>query len=320
MKDALGREIDYMRLSITDRCDLRCSYCMPADAGVSHADVLRYEEILRVVRAALRLGVDRFKVTGGEPLARRGAVEFIAALKAEPGVACVTLTTNGTRLKDALPRLVAARVDGINVSLDAVDPALYEKIAGRDRAREVLEAIRLSAASGVRTKVNSVLLPQNETELIPLASLAKDLPVDVRFIELMPVGFGRGQEGPGREAALARLKGAFPDLRPVAEKRGNGPAEYYASARLLGRIGFIAANSHAFCQSCNRIRLTSTGRLKPCLCYEDAVDLRALLRGGADEAALVAALSKAILQKPAAHCFSSAHGVTEHCGMNEIGG
>ena len=320
MKDACGREVDYLRLSITDRCDLRCSYCMPADACVSHADVLRYEEIMRVVRAALRLSINRFKVTGGEPLARRGAVEFITGLKAEPGVASVTLTTNGTHLKEALAQLTAARVDGINISLDATDPALYEQITGRDRAREVLEAIRLSAQSGVRTKVNSVLLAQNEAELIPLALLAKDQPVDVRFIELMPVGFGHGQKGPGRDEALARLTGAFGDLHPVREKRGNGPADYYTSAHLLGRIGFIAANSHAFCQSCNRIRLTSTGRLKPCLCYEDAIDLRALLRGGADEASLSAALSQAVLQKPAAHCFSSLNGATENCGMNEIGG
>lgn len=321
MRDGLGREIDYMRISVTDRCDLRCTYCMPHGVGsVSHEDILRYEEILRVARAALCLGIDRFKVTGGEPFARLGAADFIAALKAEPRVRSVTVTTNGTHLSEALPRLIEAGIDGVNISLDALDPSRYAAITGKDCADCVLEAVARCAASGIRTKVNSVLLADNAEEILPLARLAQHLPVDVRFIELMPIGCGMEHKGFTADAALVRLMTAFPGLRPVEERRGNGPAAYFASDALKGRIGFIAANSHSFCASCNRVRLTSTGLFKPCLCYEAAADLRALLRGGADEAELMGAMADAIQNKPAAHCFSSSDDITENRGMNEIGG
>jgi cyclic pyranopterin phosphate synthase len=320
MKDRSGRRIDYMRISVTDRCDLRCTYCMPDGIpSIPHSDILRYEEILRIVRVALGLGISRFKVTGGEPFVRKGAVDFITALKSEPSVQCVTVTTNGTHLSEALPKLARANIDGVNVSLDAVDAARYRQITGTDQVERVLTAIEQCAGSGIRTKVNSVLLSNNEDQIIPLAALAQRLNVDVRFIELMPIGCGRGKSGPDGDAALSRLKELYPDLAPVNEPRGNGPAIYYASAQLMGRIGFIAANSHKFCKDCNRIRLTSTGLIKPCLCYDGTADLRVLLRGGATDAQLSAALESAIWDKPIAHCFSEG-GITEHRRMNQIGG
>jgi cyclic pyranopterin phosphate synthase len=320
MKDRFGRIIDYMRISITDRCDLRCAYCMPAGVpDIPHSDILRYEETLRVVRAAVGLGIDRFKVTGGEPFVRKGAADFIAALKAEPGVRCGTVTTNGTHLSEALPQLAAAGVDGVNISLDAVDAARYEAITGGDQAKRVLTAVEQCVGSGIRTKVNSVLLDDNQDQIIPLAALAQRMNVDVRFIELMPIGCGREHSGPDCDTALSRLKEAYPDLHRVDGKRGNGPAVYYASAQLMGRIGFIAANSHSFCAGCNRVRLTSIGLVKPCLCDGSTVDLRALLRGGATDAQLVAALEQAVWSKPAAHRFSEG-GTTERRRMNQIGG
>lgn len=321
MKDSFGREIDYMRISITDRCDLRCGYCMPSPLpAIPHAEILRYEEFLRVCRAAISLGINRFKVTGGEPFARKGAADFIAALKAERGVICVTVTTNGTMLSDALPRLMQAGVDGVNISLDALNAVLYQSITGFDRAGDVLKAIIQCAQSGIRTKVNCVLLDCNRSDVLPIAELSRDLPLDVRFIELMPIGCGRSFHGPSWDEVFGLLKQQYPDLQPHGEKRGNGPAVYYASSLLKGRIGVIAANSHTFCGSCNRLRVTSTGMLKPCLSYGPAADLRALLRGGASDDALAQAIAGAVYAKPAAHCFSAAGGAAENRRMHEIGG
>ena len=322
MKDRFGREIDYLRISITDRCDLRCIYCR-ADCefpNLAHGDVLRYEEILRLCRIALGLGVSNFKLTGGEPFVRKGAADFAARLKSEPGVGSVTLTTNGTHLARELPRLKEAGIDGVNVSLDAVEPEVYASITGTDLADEVISAIGLCADSGIRTKVNCVMLRSNEGQLIQLTALARDRPVDLRFIELMPIGSGRGLEGPDCFEALERLERAYPDLRRSDEKRGNGPAVYYESSRLMGRIGLIGANSHKFCAACNRVRLSSTGQLKPCLCYEEAVDLRTPLRSGASDEELTAALAAAIYGKPSDHCFSESEKVTECRMMSQIGG
>ena len=173
---------------------------------------------------------------------------------------------------------------------------------------------------GIRTKINAVLLPETRDEPPRRAALAAGRPVDVRFIELMPIGEGRGLKGVSPDEALARLRAVWPDLHPTDERRGNGPAQYYAAAALEGRIGLIGAVSHAFCAACNRVRLTSTGVLKPCLCYEEGTDLRSLLRGGCTDEALARAMAGAIRGKPPAHCFAREEGVTERRAMFQIGG
>ena len=323
MRDALGREINYMRLSVTDRCNLRCRYCMPAEGvpPTAHGDILRYEELLRVAQAAVSLGIDRFKVTGGEPLVRRGITDFIRSLKSLPGVRQVTLTTNGLLLPSLLDGLLDAGLDAVNISLDTRDNAQYQFITRSSHtADEVLHTIRLCAGR-LPTKINAVLLPETAAQLIPLAQLAEELPVDVRFIERMPLGAADigAAESVHREV-IDRLHAVWPDLAPVQERRGNGPARYYASSGLRGCIGLIEAVSHAFCASCNRVRLTSTGLLKPCLCYETGSDLKPLLRGGADDAALRDAIEQAVRGKPAAHCFAERQAVTERKSMNQIGG
>ena len=323
MRDAFGREINYMRLSVTDRCNLRCRYCMPMEGvpPTTHGDILRYEELLRVAQAAVSLGIDRFKVTGGEPLVRRGIVDFIRSLKALPGVRQVTLTTNGLHLPSLLDGLLDAGLDAVNISLDTRDNAQYQAITRSSHtADEVLHAVRLCAGR-LPTKVNAVLLSETAAQLVPLARLAEELPVDVRFIERMPLGVAdtRTKETAQKEV-IGRLRVICPDLHPVSEQRGNGPARYYASAKLNGCVGLIEAVSHAFCASCNRVRLTSTGLLKPCLCYEQGTDLKPLLRGGADDAALRDAIEQAVRGKPAAHCFAERQAVTERKSMNQIGG
>ena len=323
MRDAFGREINYMRLSVTDRCNLRCRYCMPAEGvpATAHADILRYEELLRVAQAAVSLGIDRFKVTGGEPLVRRGIVDFIRSLKALPGVRQVTLTTNGLHLPSLLDGLLDAGLDAVNISLDTRDNAQYQAITRSSHtADEVLHAVRLCAGR-LPTKVNAVLLSETAAQLVPLARLAEELPVDVRFIERMPLGAADASASePAHKETIDLLRAAWPDLASVQKRCGNGPARYYASTKLNGCIGLIEAVSHAFCASCNRVRLTSTGLLKPCLCYEQGTDLKPLLRGGADNAALRDAIGQAVRDKPAAHCFAQQDAVTEHKSMNQIGG
>ena len=318
MVDQFGRTIDYMRLSITDRCNLRCRYCMPNGVvPVAHADVLTYEELLRVAAAGVELGITKFKVTGGEPLARLGCVDFMARLKAMPGVEQVTLTTNGVLLSPVVPRLAEIGIDGVNVSLDAPDRETFAAITGFDALAQVIDCIDGLLGLGIKTKLNCVLLPGCEERLVPLARFAQR-GLDVRFIEVMPIGAGRLDSGPSRDQALDLLRREWPDLHEVDERRGNGPAHYYASAALTGRVGMIDAVSHKFCAQCNRVRLTSTGLLKPCLCYGEGADLRTVLRERPEE--LKAALRAAIYGKPQAHCFDSAGDITEQLAMSQIGG
>ena len=323
MLDQYGRKIDYMRISVTDRCNLRCRYCMPEPVdAVQHADILRYEEILRICRAAAELGITKFKVTGGEPLVRGGCTEFITALKKQPGTEQVTLTTNGMLLEANLDALTAAGLDGVNISLDTTDNARFRRITGYggDGADTLQHVLEECCARGLKTKINAVLLEETEADASALTAIAERLPVDVRFIELMPIGFGTTMKRVSPEDILAALKERWPDLVPTDEKRGNGPAHYYKSAALLGRIGFIDAVSHKFCAGCNRVRLTSTGQLKPCLCYADSADLRALIRGGCTDGELKEALRAAVYRKPHAHCFDTNDIITEKHAMSQIGG
>ena len=321
MRDAFGREINYLRLSITDRCNLRCRYCMPKEGVplVEHDALLRYEELLEVARAAVSCGIDRFKVTGGEPLLRRGCADFVRELKALPGVRQVTLTTNGLLLLSQLDALTAAGLNGVNISLDTLDDRQYADITRRNfQPSAVVSAIE-QCAERLPTKVNAVLLPETADQLIPLARLAERLPVDVRFIEQMPVG--QQKISPRMCDPLACLREVWPDLTAVEERRGNGPAHYYGSSALLGRIGFIEALHHVFCDECNRLRLTATGVLKPCLCYEAGISLRPVLRGNGDHtAALQRCFAEALARKPQAHCFGKNEESIERNTMNRIGG
>jgi len=322
MTDQYGRKIDYIRISITDRCNLRCKYCMPeALASAGHECILRYEELLRLCALAVKLGITKFKITGGEPLVRLGCEDLIARLKALPGVEQVTLTTNGLLLRQKLDALCAAGLDGVNISLDTLDERLYRSICGgRGSAAEVMDAVRDCCGRGIKTKINTVLLEENYAQAEQLAAVSEALPVDVRFIELMPIGYGDGLRRVSPDEVLRRLKARWPDLQPTNEVRGNGPAHYYKSAALKGRLGFIDAVSHKFCAGCNRVRLTSTGQLKPCLCYDMGTDLRALLRSGSSDEALLEAMRACIMQKPKAHRFDDHAQITEKRIMSQIGG
>lgn len=322
MLDQYGRDIRYMRISITDRCNLRCRYCMPQEEQHEET-LLDAEEILRLCACAVSLGITRFKITGGEPLVRADCPELIRRLKEIPGVEQVTLTTNGLCLSQALPSLARAKIDGINVSLDTLRPERFREITGRDGWQRVWDGIQEGVRLGIPMKVNCVLLGGiNEDEILNFVRLARKEPLDVRFIEMMPIGPGKGWAGVGSERVFETVRREYPDFAPVSETRGNGPAVYGRIPGFLGCIGWIDAVHGKFCQTCNRVRLTGDGFLKPCLYYASGTDLRALLRRGASDEELAGAMEQAVRHKPREHHFGekSRDGEAEERNMSQIGG
>ena len=325
MFDRYQREIHYLRLSVTDLCNLRCRYCMPD--GVEKLEreaVLTYEEFLRLAALFARCGIDTVRVTGGEPLVRKNVAQLVAGLKATPGIRRVTLTTNAVLLAEQLPALLDAGLDSVNISLDTLRPEVFRQITARDDFAAVQAGLQAALESGLPVKLNCV--PQagvNEGELEALAALAKDSALQVRFIEMMPIGYGAAMpciSGPELRARFARR---WPELAPLSPAQehalGDGPAVYYTVPGWQGSIGFIAAVHGKFCASCNRVRLTSQGFLRPCLASETGCDLRALLRSGADDAQLLAAIRETIWAKPREHHFNDSS-MPATRGMYRIGG
>ena len=322
MFDSTRREIHYLRLSVTDLCNLRCRYCMPD--GVEKLEreaVLTYEEFLRLAALFAQCGIDTVRVTGGEPLVRRNVAQLVAGLKAIPGIRKVTMTTTGILLAPQLPTLRAAGLDSVNISLDTLRPEVFRQITARDEFAAVQAGLQAALESGLPVKLNCV--PQagvNEGELEDLAALAENRPLQVRFIEMMPIGYGAAMpciSGPELRQRFARR---WPELQPLTEAAfGDGPAVYYTVPGWQGSIGFIAAVHGKFCASCNRVRLTSQGFLRPCLASEAGCDLRALLRSGADDTQLLAAIRETIWAKPREHHFEDSSMPTTR-GMYRIGG
>ena len=325
MFDRYQREIHYLRLSVTDLCNLRCRYCMPD--GVEKLEreaVLTYEEFLRLAALFARCGIDTVRVTGGEPLVRKNVAQLVAGLKETPGIRRVTLTTNAVLLAEQLPALLDAGLDSVNISLDTLRPEVFRQITARDDFAAVQAGLQAALESGLPVKLNCV--PQagvNEGELEQLAALAKDNAMQVRFIEMMPIGYGAAMpciSGPELRARFARR---WPELAPLSPAQehalGDGPAVYYTVPGWQGSIGFIAAVHGKFCASCNRVRLTSQGFLRPCLASETGCDLRALLRGDADDAQLLTAIRETIWAKPREHHFNDSS-MPATRGMYRIGG
>lgn len=326
MIDGKGRLIDYMRISITDRCNLRCRYCMPDGIRqIAMSEILTYEEIESICQIAAELGIKKLKITGGEPLVRKGCTDLICRLKKVPGIEQVTLTTNGALLTEYLESLKKAGTDGINISLDTCNAARYQAITGTDACDRVIEAVYKSADSGIRTKVNAVLQEDDleeegcKEDVKGLLGLAKEITVDVRFIELMPIGYGKKRHGVSNDRVLSEIRKIYPDIRKDERTHGNGPAVYYQIPGFSGSIGFISAMHGKFCGECNRIRMTATGDIKPCLCYADVYPLRDLLRSGNYEL-VKEQLMEAVRKKPEAHCFEEPGAVTEAHQMVQIGG
>ena len=323
MFDSAQRNIHYLRLSVTDLCNLRCRYCMPD--GVEKLEreaVLTYEEFLRLAALFARCGVDTVRVTGGEPLVRKGVDQLVAGLKSIPGIRKVTMTTNGILLAQQLPALLAAGLDSVNISLDTLHPETFRRITGKDELAAVQNGIRAALASGIPVKLNCVPQPGvNEGELESLAAFAQEHPLQVRFIEMMPIGFGAGLPGLSGPELLERFYRRWPQLQPVTGAAfGDGPAVYYSAPGWRGSIGLIAAVHGKFCASCNRVRLTSQGFLRPCLASEAGCDLKALLRSGASDEELLTAIRTTIWEKPQEHHFELKQDIPATRGMYRIGG
>ncbi len=325
MIDQYGRTINYMRISVTDRCNLRCTYCMPEDGitSVGHQDILTFDEITKIVQCGVKNGITKIKLTGGEPLVRKNLAELVRKIHQIKGTEEITLTTNGVLLKEQMEELVQAGIQAINISLDTLCPAHYKTITRRDELAQVLEGIEAALLyKQVKVKINCVLLKDTtEEEFCELAALAKNRPVSVRFIEPMPIGFGKTTAGFTQEDILEILRGEFGKEEMLKNRLGNGPAVYVRFSKFCGEIGFISAMSHKFCNQCNRVRLTAEGFLKPCLQYAGGVDLKELLRKGASLEEITEVMKREIYQKPISHQFEQ----TDRQGfeqktMSEIGG
>ncbi len=332
--DPFARTISYLRLSLTDRCNLRCLYCVTEEEGdgslckLNHEDLLSYEELVRVVRVAVSMGISKLRLTGGEPLTRRGVLPFIAALGAIDGLSDIRLTTNGVFLADKAEALFAAGVGKVNISLDSLKPERFARITGVDCFREVWRGVETALTVGFSpVKLNVVVMAGiNDDELEDFARLSQQLPVQVRFIEFMPMGVGSRWSRDmylSTDAIMAAIS-RLGELLPVEHVSHDGPARVYRLGKdARGSLGFISPISHHFCDTCNRLRLTSAGSLRSCLLHDEEIDLRAILRATNDDAAIRAAIRQAIVNKPKGHQLEERlrdSGGDCHGRMSRIGG
>ena len=315
MLDSFGRTIDYLRLSITDCCNLRCVYCMPP-GGVQwtpHEDILRFEEIERLCRIMAGLGIRKIKVSGGEPLVRRDAAELVRRLKNLPGIEQVTMTSNGILLSDYLDALAASGLDAVNISLNSLDEEGFRRITRGEGLERVLDAIDRSLALGFRVKINFVALRgMNEGDIVKLAALAKHKNLAVRFIELMPLGAASSLATLQADEVMSLLEKEYGTPVPAAGSEGNGPAAYCRFPGFRGSIGFISALSRSFCEHCSRLRLTAAGTLKSCLASGPGLELGGLLRGGASDSEIGEAVTALAERKPRSHNFAGGADSAEH--------
>lgn len=323
MLDRYGRVINYLRISVTDRCNLRCCYCMPEGVqDVGMKNILTFEEIWEIVRTGVSLGITHIRITGGEPLVRKGCVDLIRGIREIPGVETITMTTNGVLLGNYGKQLKEAGVDGVNISLDTLDPEEFYKITGKRELQEVLAGIRAAKTAGLPVKLNAV--NRKELDPIPLVRYAQEENLPLRFIEMMPVGYGKKYVGRSNEELRETLeavcgKAECMTNREELSRMGSGPAVYYQFSDLKVPVGFISAIHGKFCDTCNRVRLTAEGYLKLCLCYDEGEDLRRVLHEGEKEN-LRTIMEQTIFRKPAAHCFEHPAEMTETHEMVKIGG
>lgn len=307
--DSFARRISYLRLSVTDRCDMRCVYCMSEDMTfLTRTQVLTLEELARIARVFVTLGVQKIRLTGGEPLVRNNLSWLVREMAALPGLRELAMTSNGMRLAPLAHELRAAGLQRLNISIDSLKPARFREITRTGDLDAVLAGLQAAKAAGFqRTKINSVILrDRNDDEVLDLVGFARDQGCDISFIEEMPLGVihehDRHAAFVSSDELLATIAKKF-ELLPSTESTG-GPSRYYRFSDTVTRVGFISPHSHNFCSSCNRVRVTVEGRLLLCLGNEDSLDLRHLIREeGADDAMLQSAIITAMQLKPERHHF-----------------
>ncbi|BCJ94492.1 cyclic pyranopterin monophosphate synthase [Anaerocolumna cellulosilytica] len=327
MIDQFKRNIDYIRISVTDRCNLRCIYCIP-EGGVRlvpHESILTYEEWIRLCQYLAKLGIKKVKITGGEPLVRKNLPFLIGELTKIKGIEQVTLTTNGVLLKEQMKDIAKAGLNAVNVSLDTLSKGEFAALTRFDVLHQVLDGVEEALKyPSIRVKLNCVPLKSynDKAGILNMASFAREHNLHVRFIEIMPLGYGREVIGYAEEEIKEFIGSEFGELIPFKEEIGNGPSHYYSLKGFQGKIGFISAVSHQFCDNCNRIRLTSEGFLKNCLQYASGVNLRELLRNGTSDSEIMEAIKSSIYGKPKRHTFDQTlkHIEQDKRIMSQIGG
>jgi cyclic pyranopterin phosphate synthase len=324
--DAFRRPITYLRVSVTDRCNLRCVYCMP-EAGlpwIAKPDILSYEEIASIVRAAASIGVRSIRLTGGEPLIRRDLDRLVAMIAAVPGIDDIALSTNAMLLADQAPALAAAGLRRVNISLDTLQEDRFTAIARRPGLNRVLAGIEAAIAAGLTpVKINCVVMRgANDDELEAFAELTRERAVHIRFIEVMPVTENvelQRDAWVSSDEVLTRLN-ALGALHPVPNPHGNGPARTFAYDGAPGTVGVISPLAHDYCETCNRVRLSADGRLKLCLFGDNMIDLRTPLRAGGGEEAIVDILRASMHIKPERHHLALGETASVMRAFSEIGG
>lgn len=320
MKDKWSRNIEYLRISITDRCNLRCFYCMP-DEGVqklSHRDILSFEQLYHIVQAAVELGISKVRITGGEPLVRLGVVEFISRISKLPGLVDISMTTNGILLEKYAQDLKEAGLHRLNISLDSLREERYRQITRRGELQQVLKGIEVAERAGLSPiKINTVIMRGiNDDEIEDFARLSQEKPYQIRFIELMPMGEAEEIEDKrfiSNEEIMERLPGLVPMVK--GKDPNPGPAKYYQLPGAKGKLGFISPMSNHFCKTCNRIRLTADGKLKPCLHSNFEIEIM----NAETSQDIKKLLKEAILSKPERHHLNEGSESSIR-SMNQIGG
>lgn len=323
--DRCDRKLDYLRISITDRCNLRCIYCVPYDfiPKLAHKEILSYEEILRIVRISVRLGISKVRITGGEPLVRKGVYDFLEQLTKIQGLLDISLTTNGVLLKDNINKIKSAGINRINISLDTLNRKKFRQITGYDFFNQIWEGIVLAKKMGFDPiKINVVPLKGvNDDELLDIAALSIEYPFHIRFIEYMPMGTNNMEID--RHLLAPEIKKRINQLGkliPIEKIINDGPAERFKFESARGEIGFIRPISRHFCNTCNRLRLTASGQLRPCLMSDVQVDLKTPLRKECSDDKLTEVFLKAVRQKPSEHNLSIDHPTRVSAQMCAIGG
>jgi cyclic pyranopterin phosphate synthase len=327
--DAYNRPISYLRISVTDRCNLRCVYCMPPE-GVPkrpHEDILRYEEIETVVRAAAELGITKVRLTGGEPLVRPGVVDLVRMLARVDGIDDLAMTTNGVLLDDYAVELADAGLQRVNISLDTLLPERFQRITRCGQLEDVLAGMKAAREAGLEPiKINTVVIRgMNDDEAVDFARKTIEPGWHVRFIELMPIGTGTQvandwqDRGVPAQEIKEQVETALGKLSPAKVSIGNGPARYYRLPGAKGTLGFITPISEHFCHRCNRLRLTADGHLRPCLLADYEIDLRTPLRAGADVKQVKMLILQGIKNKPMRHHLNECQAPAGRV-MSEIGG
>ncbi|KPL23934.1 MAG: hypothetical protein AMJ75_04950 [Phycisphaerae bacterium SM1_79] len=316
-------QIDYLRVSVTDRCNLRCIYCHSLDdcEFISRGEILRFEEICRIVRLFTECGISKVRLTGGEPLVRRDVVELVRKLGGIRRIEDLALTTNGVLLEQMAGQLKAAGLMRVNVSLDSVQRENYKRITGFDVLDKVMVGVRKTLEVGLApVRINAIILRGiNESDVTPLAQLSMELPVAVRFIEYCPTNKDTPPERffvPNSQVRKS-IEGRFGRLAAAVVPNSNGPAVYFKIKGGAGSVGFISGRTKVFCQSCNRLRLTSDGKVRPCLYSAHSYDLKGLIRSGADDEQILALLGKIIAEK---HKHTKLNSFTEDFSMRNVGG